>query len=347
MAKHLYTITVNGMPENGVTIDYKYGGTACALTCAKDCALLRFTMTTKKDIHDPEFFQSKLVKDSLRKIYLLHAMAMDSRLWIETITVQRNGESAVYDKETPDFPFLYSMLRSKELKLPAKWREERFLRNVLNRPKSETDNDARYACLFSFLAGTGKRFEIEKFTCYWTAMNAHYNYVAARTNSGKTGDAPCIGHLLGLLGAGRQISSRADRNEKYKTNFGMMKSCLQGFREEELEEIYQELYAIRTVWGAVPQVSRGHLYEHLHRCINPAEYAADHDPINESRSQISAWGFVLLDYAYYMRCKYLHGNKATVLFSAANDPEISAFRCLNVFLGNYLREVIPEMFQKE
>ena len=98
MAKHLYTITVNGMPENGVTIDYKYGGTACALTCAKDCALLRFTMTTKKDIHDPEFFQSKLVKDSLRKIYLLHAMAMDSRLWIETITVQRNGESAVYDK---------------------------------------------------------------------------------------------------------------------------------------------------------------------------------------------------------------------------------------------------------
>ena len=54
-----------------------------------------------------------------------------------------------------------------------------------------------------------------------------------------------------------------------------------------------------------------------------------------------------MDYAYYMRCKYLHGNKATVLFSAANDPEISAFRCLNVFLGNYLRNVIPEMFREE
>ena len=345
MAKHRYTITVNGVPENGVTIDYKYGGTACALTCAKDCARLEFGMSTKKDIHTPDFFQNKLVKDSLRKIYLLHAMAMDSRLWIETITVTRNEETAVYDKTTPDFPFLFSMLRGKELKLPESWREERFLRNVLNRPKSETDNDARYACLFSFLAAPGKQFEVEKFTCYWTAMNAHYNYVASRTGSGKTGDAPCINHLLGLLGAGRQMSSRADRTEKYKTNFGMMKSCLQGFCEAELEEIYRELYDMRTVWGAVPQRSRGQLYDHLHRCINAAEYAAEHDPINENRSQISAWGFLLLDYAYYMRCKYLHGNKATVLFSATNDPEISAFRCLNVFLGNYLREAIPEMFR--
>ena len=346
MAKHQYTLTVNAVPENGVTIHYKYGGTACALTCAKDCAELRFEMGSKKEISEADFFRNKLVKDALRRMYLLHAMAMDSRLWIETITVKRNEESAEYNKETPDFPFLYSMLRCRELKLPEKWREAQFLGNVLSRPKSDTDNDARYACLFSFLAGTGKRFEIEKFTCYWTAMNAHYNYVAARTNSGKTGDAPCIGHLLGQLGAGRQISSRADRNEKYKTNFGMMKQCLQGFSPEELEEIYRELYDMRTTWGAVPQQSRGQLYEHLHRCINPAEYAAEHDPINENRSQISAWGFLLLDYAYYMRCKYLHGNKATVLFSATNDPEISAFRCLNVFLGNYLREVIPEMFRE-
>lgn len=346
MAKHRYTITVNRTPENGVSIDYKYGATPCVLTCARDCAQLTFEMGTKKDIAEADFFRNKLVKDSLRKMYLLHAMALDSRLWIQTITVTRNGETAVYDRQTPDFPFLFSMLRAKELKLPGKWREERFLRNVLTLPKSATDNDARYACLFSFLAGTGKRFEIEKFTCYWTAMNAHYNYVAARTGCGKTGDAPCINHLLGLLGAGSQMSSRADRTEKYKANFGMMKSCLQGFTEEELEEIYRELHSLRTVWGAVPQVSRGHLYEHLHRCINPAEYAAEHAPINESRSKISAWGFLLLDYAYYMRCKYLHGNKATVLFTATNDPEISAFRCLNVFLGNYLREVIPEMFRE-
>ena len=346
MARNRYTVTVNSAPEGGAAIGYTYSRTACTLTCSPGCARLEFEMGTKKDIHTPEFFQNKLVKDGLRRMYLLHAMSMDSRLWIDTITVIRNDETAVYDRNTQDFPFLYSMLTARELKLPEKWREERFLQTVLSRPKSETDNDARYACLFSFLAGIGKRYEIERFTCYWTAMNAHYNYVFSKTGSGQSGDAACIRNLIQLLGCGRQISSKADRNEKYKTNFGMMKSCLRGFPAEELEEIYQELYAMRTARGAVPERERGQLYSHLHRCINPAEYAAEHDPIDESRSNISAWGFLLLDYAYYMRCKYLHGNKATVLFSAANDPEISAFRCLNVFLGNYLRDVIPEMFRE-
>ena len=106
---------------------------------------------------------------------------------------------------------------------------------------------------------------------------------------------------------------------------------------------------MRLIRGAVPARERGRLYKHLHRCINAREYAERERrnstaPINETRSQISAWGFLLLDYAYYMRCKYFHGNKTTVLFSAVNDREICALRCLNVFLGNYLREAIPAMF---
>ena len=177
MAKQLNTITVNGAPAAGTAIDYKYGGTACTLTCSPGCARLEFGMGTKKDIRTPDFFRNKLVKDGLRRMYLLHAMAMDSRLWIETITVTRNEESAVYDENTPDFPFLFSMLTARELKLPESWRQERFLEDVLSRPKSETDNDARYACLFSFLAGTGRVYESEKFTCYWTAVNGHYNHL--------------------------------------------------------------------------------------------------------------------------------------------------------------------------
>ena len=68
MAKHHYTVTINGAPESGVTIDYKYGGTACVLTCGNGCARLSFDMGSKKDIRTPDFFLNKLVKDSLRKI---------------------------------------------------------------------------------------------------------------------------------------------------------------------------------------------------------------------------------------------------------------------------------------
>ena len=63
-------------------------------------------------------------------------------------------------------------------------------------------------------------------------------------------------------------------------------------------------------------------------------------------SGASAWGFLCLDYAYYIRCNYLHGDKTTILFTAATDPELAAFRTLNVFLGEFLKEMIPLVFRE-
>lgn len=350
MAKYSYTVTVNAAPEGGRTIEYKYRSTACTLICAKGAAELRFEMGSKKDITRPEFFGTDLVKDAMRKMYLMHAMAFDGRLWIETITVQLGEETAVYNKEAPHFPFLYSMLRARELRLPDSWREEEFLRSVLTRSKSAADDDARFACLFSFLAGAGKTFEIEKFTSYWTAMNAHYNYLyscyRAQCPPGdkkplRGSDAVCIGALMRVLGCGETMSSQRDRNETYKTLYGAMKAHLQNYTMEELEQIWQELYEVRMEPGFVPDrgtVMRDDLRTHLSDCLNRDE---------KRKPTMSAWGFLLLDYAYHMRCKYFHGNKATILFTGFNDREIAAFRCLNVFLGNYLKAAIPEMFRED
>lgn len=350
MAKYSYTVTVNAAPEAGRTIEYKYRSTPCALTCARNAAQLRFEMGVKKEIDTPCLFSEDLVKDAMRKLYLMHAMAFDSRLWIDTITVTRGEETAVYDDTAPHFPFLYSMLTASDLKLPEQWRDENFLTEVLTRPKSSADDDARFACLFSFLAGAGKRYEIEKFTCYWTAMNAHYNYLYScyrakcPPNDKKPlrgSDSDCIGALMRVLGCGERMSSQRERNETHKGLFGAMKVCLQNYSAGELEQLYRELYEVRTEPGYVPDkgsVMRDDLREHLEKCLNRDE---------KRKPTLSAWGFLLLEYAYHMRCKYFHGNKATILFTGFNDREIAAFRCLNVFLGNYLREAIPGMFRED
>lgn len=350
MAKYSYTVTVNAVPEAGRTIEYKYRSTPCVLTCSKGAVQLRFEMGVKKKISQPAFFSEDLVKDAMRKMYLMHAMVFDGRLWIDTITVTRGDEAAVYDKETSQFPFLFSMLTSSELKLPDSWRDDAFLTEVLTRPKSAADDDARFACLFSFLAGAGKRYEIEKFTCYWTAMNAHYNYLyscyrAERARRGKnadrSSDSACIGALMRVLGCGEKLSNQRERNEIYKGLYGAMKVCLQNYSMEELEQLYIELYEVRRSPGFVPDrgtVMREDLRTQLEKCLSRD---------GTCKPTLSAWGFLLLDYAYHMRCKYFHGNKATILFTGFNDREIAAFRCLNVFLGNYLRQAIPEMFRED
>ena len=347
MAKHTYVVTVNRIPATREPIEYKYRNISCTLTCSKDAASVRFEMGTAKPHEDLITFRVDLVKDAMRKMYLLHAMRFNTRLRVRSVTVTIDDESRVYKQGYPGFPFLYSMLTAKDLGLPESWQDPNFLTTVLTTPKSKTDNDSRYACLFSFLAGTGKVYESEKFTCYWTAVNALYNHVMEsarpyyarrmgvaryedlpRKKKELSGDATGISALLRLTDSGRELSTKGDRNT-YRQQYGMIKSILRYIPREEFPTLYRELLLHRDDPSQFPV---GPLGDHLRECC--------------SRTGSSAWGFLTLDYAYYIRCNYLHGNKATILFTAASDPELAVFRCLNVFLGEFLKEMIPLIFRE-
>ena len=108
--KHTYTITINRIPAGREPIEYKFRQTRCTLTCSKDAASVRFEMGALKTHEDLISFRVDLVKDAMRKMYLLHAMRFDSRLRVRSVTVTIDGEARVYEQSYPGFPFLYSML---------------------------------------------------------------------------------------------------------------------------------------------------------------------------------------------------------------------------------------------
>ena len=140
MAKHTYSVCINRIPASREPIEYKFRQTACTLTCAKDAAAVRFSMGTKKTFDDLISFRVDLVKDAMRKMYLLHAMRFDSRLRVRSITVTIDGESKTYEQGYPGFPFLYSMLTAKSLGLPESWRDQAFLTAVLDRKSTRLNS---------------------------------------------------------------------------------------------------------------------------------------------------------------------------------------------------------------
>ena len=348
MAKHSYSITINRIPASRDAIEYRFRTTACTLTCSKDAASVRFEMGPLKTHEDLISFRVDLAKDAMRKMYLLHALRFDSRLRVRSVTVTVDGEAKVYEQGYPGFPFLYSMLTARELGLNERWRDRDFLTAVLTATKSKSDNDHRYACLFSFLAGTGRVYESEKFTCYWTAVNALYNHIiscanphhAANRQKGRyadnsfnkqvlSGDSTGLSILLRLFGTGTGISSKQNRTE-FRQQYGAVKSHLRTVPREQLPELYRQLSLHRADPAWFPE---GQLGEHLKQCCE--------------RTGTSCWGFLLFDYGYYIRCHYLHGEKTPILFTAASDPELAAFRALNIFLGEFLKEVIPLIFRED
>lgn len=339
--KHTYTITINQRPAMRDLYEYTYRYIPCSIATASSRAAITIR-TNKEKTHDELMQDWDLVTDALRKVHLLHIMRHSQRLNVRTITVSVDGQDKTYTSRSPGFPFLYFMLPPMELDLPESWRGPEFQQNVLGKTKSKTAEDLNFSCLYSFLAGLGKEFEIERFSCYWTAMNAYYHAMTARYNEladarhhgklGENNDTASISALLRVLGCGDKKTNRATR----VTLDPMYRDMTYAFRrigEDALPLLYRQLSDNRTDRAFIPDVPLGdpkNLADHLRECLPIAD--------------MSAYGCLLLDYPYYMRCNYFHGNRATPLFASLRDPEVAAFRVLNLFLERFLKEAIPGMF---
>lgn len=348
MREYGYTVTLNGTPQKPVSYMYKYGGTdGIVLKVSRQKAEVSFHLTTKKDFADIISFRVKLMKDAMRKMHLLHALRFNSSISVKKITITIGDEEQVYTDSEQGFPFFFSMLNSKNFGWEQGWSSDRWI-TVLSGTKTQTDNDYRFVALFSYLSGQSKRFEIDRFTCLWTAMNAHYNYIAQRYEDRLSrehgyvskneikkkqrllgNDAGSIGALLRILECGEKKPSRDQKDANIK-DYSALKEHFQQLSHTETESLYEDLYANRKELEYCPA---GKLGMHLKTCI--------------AHAKMSAYGYILLEYAYYLRCRYIHGGKATVLFASYQDIELSALRVVNYFLAQYLKLEIPAMFDPD
>ena len=347
MGTHRYKITINAAPQKPITYTYKYDKTeGIEIKISKKKAVVAFQMTTKKEHEDIISFRVRLAKDAFRKAHLLHALSFNESLTVKKIAVTIDDEERVYTNSTSGFPFFFSMMDSEDFGWKQLWKQSQ-IDAVLSSTKTQTENDLRYVSLFSYLAGQSKQFEIDRFICLWTAMNAHYNFIldcfdehlkkksnadtqADMSSKGQVrrNDRAAMSKLVRILGCGIETPSEAMRNKNAK-DYGAMKDYFQQLPILEIGQFHTALYRNRCDRTYVPE---GNMGSHLKKCME--------------HSNLSAYAFILLPYAYYLRCKYVHGNKATILFAAYHDAELAALRVVDYFLSEYLKQAIPAMFDK-
>ena len=347
--KHTYIIAINQADfKSSNTYTYDYGKTKdCVISVKANCAFVQYTSTALKT--PKEAVLSNIALDAMRRMHLYHIMQYSRALSVKNILVSIDGESTTFtDNEGNDgFPFLRTMLGTKDLKLPNSWKDSDFQKTVLSATKTEAKEDLCFVCLYSYLAATGKRYEIDRFICNWTAMNAHYNHLVAlyRDNADLSSlpkkkkkklngnnERLFITFLLRVLGCGGIVSSRAKSK-----NLNVLTYSAGQINPDDLDALYDDLFAHRTDPSYIPAN-----YGRDERGLTPRLNALLPD------LHTSAYGCILLDYAYHMRCNFVHGNEAPPLFVKFDehngDNELAAFRLLNLFLERYLKENIPLMF---
>ena len=327
-----YAISINGGKEGGgCKYEYKYKGkgNSIELTLYSSNQVFVEFKTDAEILRNAEFsFESPYLIKVLQNAHLAFALRYGKKLKVNTISV--NGKE-LYNTvgENSNAPIVYSMLGDK-FRLADAWKEKTCVEQILSALK----NDRRIPAVYAFLASTGCGYEVQKFMCLWASMNCYYKYTAyldaqRHHTVPDTRDAEQIKILLRQLHCGDRLMFAKERNlvatkEKYAE---LMKILAHETKNGQAEQLYN------ICWTEVQ--------DNQSACYSPKEEIEGLDV-----SRLKTLGILLLEFPYYLRCNYFHGNKPVLLFSTDTNTEMNMLKTVNYFLYRFLNEHIPQMFSE-
>ena len=375
---HVYEISIN----SGCTVKspyiYKYSNTKnIELHIKKNNATIRYVKGVRKDHQALISFSDQVFKDAYRKIFLLHGILFDQDIAIKSITISVDGIKEGYDKSTEGFPFVYSMISKTPMGLYPSWKSQEFCNDLIEHPKSKSNNDFKQISVLAFLCSKGRTYVIDRFTNLWTSMNAYYNWYADLYNgyfrkqyhydkegyndikkqlpselkktfeslqneniskvpdsSGfiVSGDSGCMKLLMSSINKnGANIkTSQFDTNVTFRAKLHKFSSEVSVLSTDKLETLYS--YSVSLLYGK--HVESTDEFYHLNKLVKDMD-----------RQHL--YFFLVFEFPYICRCKYIHGSKALLLLSYENEPEIRQLRAASFFVEKFLAERIPLMVTGE
>ncbi|MCR5586487.1 MAG: hypothetical protein K6F77_03045, partial [Lachnospiraceae bacterium] len=159
--KYRYCLTINQSSRNIIKeATYNYGVVRnIKIVIGKKFGQVSFEMNTKKSFDDFINFKISPVKDALIKIHLMYALLNHKGLEVEHITCQINDDEKVYDSDSENFPFLFSMIATNDLNLSGNW--EGVCDGLVQQSKTMMNQDARYSAIYAYLMSKGREFEYD------------------------------------------------------------------------------------------------------------------------------------------------------------------------------------------
>lgn len=320
MAAHDYVASINSGAAKRCVGTYSYGKVSnIRVAVAKDGVAVSWHVKNGSIETFDKLTQSNIFLDAIKRAHLCFALRNDRALVPRKITVSIDGQAKMYDSGCPGFPFVYSMLGKGDIGLSPAWRE--MVPALLSLKKGDRLDDRKLATAYSYLIACGREFEYDRFTGLWTSMNAYY---ACRSDGG--GDRDMIDKTIKDLGLGGDIATRTLRDKNAK----LYRSVIIQFArlgDDDIVRLYDDLLTGR------PNVNAASV---LDLC----------DAINGQGREgegLRPFACVLFEMSYYLRCKYIHGERATVLFASSNDYRLGALRVVNYFLARFLDGHIPRL----
>ena len=180
LKRHYYELRLNNGHQVRNQIAASFGRNRdIILHISKDGILIIAHTSATKAVYDILFGDDLLFADAVRKALLIYVIRYDKYLKINNAEVRIDGERQALYSTKGNKPLIYSLSEGKlRLLFSAQWKNPDVETAIARTSRSAYDG--RHSALHALLAAKSDRYEIERFTYYWMAMNGLYSYTAER-----------------------------------------------------------------------------------------------------------------------------------------------------------------------
>ena len=316
MSKYLHKIIINNEISDNV-FKYDYSTTKdIILSISKESISISVYLSR---IHDKEEMlnkPTKMIKDAIRKALLVHLILYSKKIKVNDVIIQIDNE--IYKNNS--FPIIYFFDDEVNLKIKKNWLKKE-INGLLK--INISDSDSRLAALTAFIISKSKTNEQEKFIYLWMAFNGMYGFLNQKFAE--------INHVR--------------KNSKEFIEIGFMQQFLEvgaetiGNRKVSKSMFQKTINILKKYPNEI--ITKDSLENGIHMRI------ASKINNNLKNYNLNAYGYLLTQFSYYIRCNLIHANKPISLFSYLEDDQIGYFKIANNLLEEFLDNNLNKWFNNE
>lgn len=318
--KYLHKIIIGTPSKKPSVYCYNYGNTKnIKIAMSKKGASIE-VMLSRKHSTQELLQKNHLFADAIKKVLLVYLVKYSKSLTLKTMMIQI-GEIV---HEIEDIPQVHSMVQSElQTKMDIGWNKEKIIQDILWFTKSTSKQ--RMASLYALLIAKSRKFANEKFLYFWMAFNGMYGYYSnlikrQHPNLNRILESDELKYFQLLQEWGDAVLVKKDKLKICSQVKALIVKLNSNLNREffESEEGFKFSNQIMSILSE-----------------------------NDVTGEITGYGFLITQFAYWFRCNFFHANNPVKLFVFQGDDDLNCIEKINNLLEEFLDDNLYKWFDKD
>lgn len=350
----VYKVFINSVKErNEFSFDYQYRKKPVHIEISPNSALISLERTTDYKPEEIAMGTNIVFSDAIKKAILIHILIYSKSLNVRAMEIYKNSDVYCYSLNEKNMVQVFSLVDGDlNTSFSDEWKNQEFIETILNLKKDEYDS--RMSALFAVICAKNKIYEIERFVNFWISFNGMYGFFSSlrvpRTNQ----EAEQLKRFIIYLREGRYKLSRDLSNGIANK----VTNLLENYPIDEIDynwlnDDLNQQFSIDLLTIVQEEITNkiGKLENERASLTAPQKIGDINNKIGKLNEFLNydntAYAYLLVEYAYYFRCKYIHANEVLPLLYYGNEHEIKCIALVNRLLEDYISNNLCRWFSND